>query len=104
MSKPTNQVSTRYSDNQNNSNLVIDLMFLQSRSSELNSHTIYPEWRLLSDHVLLTVDITITEEYIQTKKCMIVKNSKEENNFLTELIETIKRLNTGHISSKKILE
>jgi len=104
MSKPTNQVSTRYSDNQNNSNLVIDLMFLQSRLSELNSHTIYSEWRLLSDHVLLTVDITITEEYIQTKKCMIVKNRKEENNFLTELIETIKRLNTGHILSKKILE
>jgi len=52
----------------------------------------------------LTVDITITEEYIQTKKCIIVKNSKEEYNFLTELIETIKGLNTGHILSKEILE
>ena len=52
----------------------------------------------------LTVDITITEEYIQTKKCIIVKNSKEEYNFLTKLIETIKGLNTGHILSKEILE
>jgi len=43
MSKPTNQVPTRYSDNQNDSNLVIDLMFLQLNSSELNNHMIYPK-------------------------------------------------------------
>ena len=91
-------------DNQTNSNLIIDLIFLQPNSLELNNHTIYPEWRLSSDHVPLTIDIAIYEEYIQTKKYTIVKNSEEENNFLIKLIETIKGLDTEYISSKEILE
>jgi len=68
-------------------------MFLQPNSSELDNHMIHLEWRLLSDHVLLTVNIVIIEEHIQTKKHTIVKNSKEEMNFITELIEIIKGLN-----------
>ena len=51
-----------------------------------------------------TINIVIIKEHIQTKKCTIVKNSKKENNFLAELIETIKGLNTEYISSKKILK
>ena len=62
------------------------------------------EWRLLSDHTPLTVDIVIIEKHIQTKKYIIIKNSKEENNFLAKLIEFIKGLNTEHISSKENLK
>ena len=40
---PTNQVSTRYLDNLNNLNLVINLMFLWLTSSEFNNHMIQPE-------------------------------------------------------------
>ena len=35
---------------------------------------------------------------------MIIKNSKEEVNFIAEIVELIKRLNTNHINSKKDLE
>jgi len=35
---------------------------------------------------------------------MIVNNSEEEKKFLAELIETIKGLNIGYISSKEILK
>jgi len=104
MSKPTNQVPTRYSDNQNDSNSVIDLIFFQQNSSELDNHTVHPEWRLLSDHAPLTVNIVIFEKHIQTKKHTIIKNSKEKKNFLTELIESFKGLNTEHISSKEALK
>jgi len=41
---PTNPVPTRYSDTAGESDLVIDLMFLCSGSSELNNHLIYSEW------------------------------------------------------------
>jgi len=43
LSKSTNQVPTRYSDNQQNSNLVIDLIFLRPDSSEYNKNSIYPD-------------------------------------------------------------
>jgi len=36
-------VSTRYLNNGKNSNSVIDLMFLQPNSLELNNHSILPE-------------------------------------------------------------
>ena len=104
ISKSTNQVSTRYLNNSNNSNLVIDLMFLQPASSEFDNYMIWPEWRLLSDHAPLTVNIAIIKEQIQTKKHTIVKNSIEESKFLVELSNLIERLNTEHISSKEVLE
>jgi len=44
------------------------------------------------------------KEHIQTRKCTLVKNSKEEENFITELIRVITRLNTENILSKEILE
>ena len=65
---------------------------------------VYPEWRLSLDYAPLTVDIAIIKEHIQTKKHIIVKNSKQEKNFIAELIEAIKGLNMEHISSKKTLE
>ena len=55
LSYSTDHIPTRYSDNANNSNLVINLMFLHSDSSELNTHIIYPEWCLTSDYTLLTI-------------------------------------------------
>ena len=65
---------------------------------------IHPEWRLILDHTPLIVNIIIFEKYIQTKKQTIIKNIKEERNFITELINSIKRLSIEHISSKENLE
>ena len=78
-------------------------MFLRLESSEYDNHTIYPNLRLISDHVLLTVDILIFEEHIQTR-CMLVKNSKEEDKFVNELIKTIKEINTENIHNKNVLD
>ena len=104
LSKSTNQILTRYLENQNDLNLVIDLMFFQPNSSELKNHMTHPKWRLSSDHAPLTVEIVIIEEYVQTKKHTIVKNSKEEKKFLAKLIETIRELNTENILNKEILK
>ena len=104
MSRSTNQVPTRYLENQNDSNSAIDLMFLRPDSLELDNHTIYPEQKLSLDHASLTVNIAIIEEHIQTKKHTLVKNSKKEENFIAKLIKVITRLNTENISSKEILE
>ena len=62
------------------------------------------EWRLSLDHTLLTINIIIIKEYIQTKKHITVKNSEEEINFLVKLRDLIIRLDIECISSKKVLE
>jgi len=43
LSSSTHCIPTRYSDTSGKSNLVIDLMFLQNSSTELNNHSIHPE-------------------------------------------------------------
>ena len=68
LSRPTKQVLTRYSDNQYDSNSVINLMFLRPESLEHNNYTIYPDWRLTSDHTPLTINISIFEKHIRTRK------------------------------------
>jgi len=59
ISKPSENFPTRFSDNDHNSNLVLDLVFLHSSSTEFNCHHIYPEWRHSSDYAPITVDIPI---------------------------------------------
>jgi len=46
----------------------------------------------------------IFEKYIQTKKQTIIKNSEEKRNFIAKLTESVKRLNTKYITSKKDLK
>ena len=104
LSKPTNCIPTRYSDNQYDLNLVIDLLFFRLGSLEHDNHSIYLDWHLISNYIPLTVNIVIFEEFIQSKRCTLVKNSKEEDKFIVELIEATKRLNMENIQSKEVLE
>ena len=43
LSRPIEPFPTRYSDNAQNSNLVLDLIFLYPNSREMNNHCIHPE-------------------------------------------------------------
>jgi len=50
LSLSTNQVPTRYSDNVNNANFVIDIIFLRPNSLEFDNYTIYPKLWHSSNH------------------------------------------------------
>ena len=101
---PTNSVSTRYSDNNQDANSVLDLMFLQFRSDKSDNHSIHSDWRLTSDYASLTVTIPIIEEHIQMKKQTIVKDSNKERVFVKKLIEVFKDIDTSDLLDVEQLE
>jgi len=94
----TNPVPTRYSDNNQNLNSVIDLMFLRYSTVELDNHTIHLEWRLSLDHAPLTVTILIEHQHMNNCIQSIPKGSKEEKLFIKDLIKDISSINTSNIS------
>ena len=97
LSNPTNQVLTRYSDNEHDSNSIINLMFPYNGSSELDNYSIHSDWRLSSDHTLLTIIIPIVKEYINSRKCSIIKDSKEDLTFIKDLTTSIRNINTSNM-------
>ena len=77
ISKPIEFFPTRYSDNVQNSNSVLDLIFLWPNLTEHDNHCIYLDWRLTSDHALITVNISVVKKHIHMTKQSLIKNSKE---------------------------
>jgi len=104
LSVPTNQIPTRYIDNINDSNLTIDLIFIQYDSPALNNHFIHPEWHLSSDHTPLTITISISEEIIIIHKNSIKKDNNKEAQFLEDTTNIIKNLNVSNLSDIHMLE
>jgi len=98
MSYLTNPIPTRYSDNNQDSNTVINLMFLRYGSEKLDNHIIYPDWQLSLNHTPLIVTIQIVEEHIYNKKCSIIKGSMKEKSFIKDLIKDIKTINTSNLT------
>ena len=97
LSFPIEHFPTRFSDNSNDSNFVIDLMFLRCDSEEINSHIIHPDWRLTSDHAPLTISIPIIKEHISTQKKSLIKNSAEEAEFVNEVIASFFKIDASNI-------
>ena len=94
---PINQVPTRYSNNNNDSNSVIDLMFLQCDSTKLNNYSIHPNWCLISDNTPLSITIPIAKININLQKRTIVKNSDKEDLFIKEVITSFAKLDMSNI-------
>ena len=72
-------------------------MFLWCSSSELNNHSIYPDWHLTSDHVPLLIIISIAKENIDLHKWTITKNSNEKELFIKEVIVLFIKLDMSNI-------
>ena len=104
LSNSANPCSTRYSDTSGDANPVLDLMFLCSNSLELNSHHIHPESRLSSNHALLSIEIPIIKEVVQSLKFIILPKSDQEKAFINEVISNFKTLSTNNIDDSNKLD
>ena len=76
-------------------NSVLDLMFLQNGSPELDSHHISPENWLSSDYTPLSIEIPIIEEVFLAWKFTISPKSDQEKAFVNKVISNFKTLNTN---------
>ena len=97
LSSPTNSGPTRFSDTAGESNSVINLMFLRCSSVELDNHFILPDSRLSSDHVSLSIDIPIFDEIIHSSKLIITPGSKQETDFIKDVVSNLKSFDTSNI-------
>ena len=97
LSTLTNLCPTQYSDMAGESNSVINLMFLQYGSSELDQYSILPDSWLSSDHASLSIDISIFEEIIQTSKLSLALKSNQESTFIEDIILNFKNIDTSNI-------
>ena len=71
---------------------------------EINNRSIHPNLRLSSDHIPLSVTITIEEENIDMFKLSIAKNSKEEKKFINDILLAIKNINISDLSDISKIE
>ena len=83
---------------------MINFIFLQNNSSEINNYLILLDLRSSSDHASLTVDIIINKKFIKDKQCTIIKNSKEDDDFMKKLKIAIGNINIYNISNRDSLE
>ena len=103
LSKPTEYFPTRYFDNYQDSNLVLDLAFICPNSTEFNTYHIHPDWRQSSDHTPITVNIPIVKE-VQVSKHALIKKSEEEDWLIAEVKNFIKNLKTDFIVDINVLQ
>ena len=103
-SSPTNPCLTRYSDTPEESNSVIDLMFLSYDSSKLDQHSILPESCLFSDHAPLIVTIPLSEEFIQNSRLILASKSDQESKFISDVISNFKDLDMTSIEDTDKLD
>jgi len=90
-----------FSDNTQDSDSVLDLVFLHPNSSEIDNHHIHPEWRLTSDHAPITVNIWFLKNKFRKRNILYPRIVKKK---ITSLINYIKNINTKSILNVKALE
>ena len=96
--------SWQYTDNPNDSNSVINLMFLWANFLEINNHSILPDLCSSLDYSPLTVNIIIENKFIQDKWRTIIKNSKEKKRFINDIKVVIGNIDMFNISDIELLE
>jgi len=95
---------TRFTVNPQDSNSVLDLVFLFPDNPGFSKHILHPEIQKLSDHVPLTIEVGIKDTNIDINIWSIRKDSKEEKSFIISIINNVKNLDTSSIEIKEDLE
>jgi len=104
LATPINPGPTRFVDNQQDSNSVLDLVFMNPNNSGFNKHILKPEIRLPSDHVPLFIEVSIKEENIDFTFQAIKKNSDKEKAFINDIIKGVKGIDTSNLKNQEDIQ
>ena len=104
LATPINPGPTRFTDNQHDSNSVLDLVFMNPNNAGFNKHILKPNICLLSDHVPLIIDVGIKEENIDFTFQVIKKDSEEEEAFIKDIIKGVKSIDTLDLKSQEDIQ
>jgi len=100
LASPINLGSTRFVDNQHDTNSVLDLMFMNPNNLGFNKHTLNPDICLPSDHVPLIIEIGIKEENVDITFKAIKKDSEEEEVFIRNIVKGIRNIDTSELKNQ----
>ena len=100
LATPINPGPTRFVDNQQDSNSVLNLVFMNPNNSGFNKHTLNPDICLPSDYVSLIIEVGIKEENIDYTFQAIKKDSKEEEAFIRDILKGIKNIDTSELKNQ----
>jgi len=104
LSPPSNPGPTRFADNPRNTNSIIDLVFLPPNNTGFGRHTLHPEICKPSDHVPLIIEINIGDVNTDINIWSIKKDSEEEKEFISLLVQGVQSLDILAIRSQANLE
>jgi len=83
LSLPLNLGSTRFASNPQDSNSVIDLIFLLPNNRRFGQHTLHSNIYKPSDHILFIIETNIIKTNIDISTRSISKDSEAEKDFIT---------------------
>ena len=104
LSLPLNPSPTRFANNTQDSNSIIDLVFLPPENREFGQHMLHPDIHKPFDYVLLTIEVGIMETNINLSFRSISKDSEKEKNFIISLINGFSNIDLSTIITKEELE
>ena len=84
--------------------MVINWLFVHLNSIEINNYHILLELQYLLNHTPLIINIFIEKEFLQKKHWNIIKNSKEEANFISDLTKAVGNIDALHVQNKDSFE
>ena len=101
---PINPGPTRFTDNEHDSNSILDLVFMNPNNAGFNKHILNPDIHLPSDHVPLIIDVGIKEENIDFTFQAIKKDNKEEEAFIRDIIKGVRNIDTSNLKSPEDIQ
>jgi len=104
LSTPTNPSLTRFADNPQDSNSVIDLMFINPQNRGYNNHTIIEHHRHPSDHAPLSVKIQINAENTAILRRSIKPKSKDKTKYNSYIFTNMSSLRSNDLNTTNEVE